>query len=241
MSEENKRPQSKLCALATRDIKINLSPQTKKKLIILAVTVCALFAVSFLRYRIYINLRGDLSTRILNIIYRIVETGITISAMRISGMEIKPVFRFRGARQYVFGVISGLVILFIIAVVPTFFGTSLIGHHAETALGDYIFCFFNYFFLVAPVEELIYRVFVQDTLTDILPKAKWLGVVAAAGIFGLAHIIAGTWYQVRITAILGLVWGFMRYFSKDRAFFSTVVSHGLYDFGLILALQFVIK
>ena len=233
---------SKLRALATREIKINIPPETRKRLIILAAVLVVLWGLSFLRFRIYVNLRGDLSTRILNICYRVIQTAITLFAMKLSGLEIKPVFRLKGAWQYVAGVLSGLIILFVIAVVPTFFGTSIIGHHYIPTADEYIFGFINYFFFVAPVEELVYRVFVQDTLTEVLPtKAKWIGVVIASALFGLSHIIAGSWFQVRLTAILGLVWGFMRFFSKDRAFFSTVISHGLYDFGLILAVHFIIK
>lgn len=228
-------------ALATKDININLSKQDKKRLLVLLGALSAVVGISIARYQIYINLRGDLTTRILNAVYYVMVMGIAIAGMKLTGMEIKPNFRFKGAKQYIFGFVSGLLVLFVIAVVPSFFGVSIIGFHREFTLEYYVYHFIHYFIFVGPVEEFLFRVYVQDTLTDILPRFKWIGAVVAAGLFGLWHIISGTWYQVCFASGIGLFWGLCKHFSKNCSYISTSISHGLYDFGLLLALQFIVK
>lgn len=228
-------------ALATKEIKINISKQDKKRLLVLLAAIALIIGISIARYRIYINLRGDLTTRILNAVYYVLIMGVAVAGMKLTDMDIKPSFRFKGAKQYIWGVASGLLVLFVITVVPSFFGISIIGGHYAFQIETYIYQFIHYFVFVGPVEEFIFRVYIQETLTDVLPRFKWLGVVIAAGLFGVWHIISGSWNQVRFAASLGLFWGLCKYFSKNCTFISTSISHAMYDFGLLLAMQFIVK
>lgn len=228
-------------ALATKEIKLNLSKQDKRRLLVLLAVLAAVVGVSIARYQIYINLRGDLTTRILNAVYYVLIMGIAIAGMKLSGMDIKPSFRFKGAKQYIWGVASGFLVLFVITVVPSFFGISIIGGHHTFPIETYIYQFFHYFVFVGPVEEFLFRVYVQETLTEVLPRFKWISVIVAAGLFGLWHIISGSWNQVRFAASLGLFWGLCKYFSKNCTFISTSISHAMYDFGLLFAMQFIVK
>ena len=240
MSEKKSRLDA-FRALATKDIKFNLSKQDKKRLIILVIELVVLTSFTFILYRIYINLRGVWPTRILNMSYYILSLSVAMLGMKLTGMDIKASFRFKGVKQYIFGVASGLFLLFVIAVVPSFFGASLIGLHYNYSIETYIFQFFYYFIFVGPVEEFIFRVYVQETLTDILPKAKWLAPIISAVIFGLRHTICGTWYQACFATGIGIFWGLCKHFSKNCTYISTWISHGLYDFGLLLAIQFIVK
>lgn len=228
-------------ALATKEIKFNIPKRDKKRLLVLLAALAVIIGISIARYRIYVILRGDLSTRILNAVYYVLIMGIAIAGMKLTDMDIKKNFRFKGAKQYIWGVASGLFVLFVITVVPSFFGVSIIGGHRNSQIQTYILQFIHYFFFVGPVEEFIYRVYVQDTLSDILPRFKWISVIIAAGLFGVWHIISGSWYQVRFAFCLGLFWGFCKYFSKNCTFISTSISHAMYDFGLLLAMQFIVK
>lgn len=228
-------------ALATKEIKFNIPKRDKKRLLVLLAALAVIIGISIARYRIYVILRGDLSTRILNAIYYVLIMGIAIAGMKLTDMDIKKNFRFKGAKQYVWGVASGLFVLFVITVVPSFFGISIIGGHYVFQIETYILQFIHYFIFVGPVEEFIFRVYVQETIADILPRFKWLGAVIAAGLFGVWHIISGSWNQVLFATCLGLFWGLCKHFSKNCTFISTSISHAMYDFGLLLAMQFIVK
>lgn len=241
MSEKTKSVIEKIRSLSSTEIKINIPRKDKKRLLVLAGTLLAVVLITILQYRIFIVLRGEWPTRILNISYYILIAGVGIAGMKLSGMDIKSKLLTKGAKQVVFGVISGMLVLFVVAIVPLFFGVSIVGMHNIVSPETYIYEFFFYFIFVGPVEEMLFRVFVQDTLTEILPKAKWIGVITASLLFGLWHIIIGTWKRVLITSCIGLFWGFCRYFSKNSTFISTSISHALYDFGLTPILHFLVK
>ena len=241
MSEKIKNVIEKIRSLSSKEIKLNIPRKDKKRLLVLAGVLLAVTLLTILQYRIFCILRGDLPSIILNISFYILIAGVGIAGMMLSGMDIKSKLLTKGAIQVVFGVVSGLILLFLIAVVPSFFGVSIIGWHTEYTVETYIYEFLFYFIFVGPVEEMIFRVFVQDTLTEILPKAKWIGVISASLLFGLWHIISGTWEKVLITSCIGLYWGFCRYFFKSSTFISTSISHALYDFGLLLAVHFIVK
>ena len=98
-----------------------------------------------------------------------------------------------------------------------------------------------YIVFVGPVEELIFRGYVQETLVEILPKNKWLGAVIAAALFGLWHIINGSFVQVLFTFAIGLFIGLMKYFVKNCTLISVSLGHGIYDFMNIIWRILIVK
>ena len=70
-------------------------------------------------------------------------------------------------------------------------------------------------FYVGFLEELIFRVYIQDTFISFFNKNKWIGVVIASFIFGLWHLINASLVQVLFTFMIGLVFGLSKYLIKD--------------------------
>ena len=94
--------------------------------------------------------------------------------------------------------------------------------------------------IIGPVEEFVFRVYLQDTFVSFFEKHKWLGVVVAAFLFGLWHIINGNIVQVLFAFGIGLVFGFAKYKIKDCGYVSVAFGHGLYDFLNTIVRMFVV-
>lgn len=84
--------------------------------------------------------------------------------------------------------------------------------------------------IIGPVEEFIFRVYLQDVFVGFFNTRKWLGVIIAALLFGLLHIINGNIIQVLFTFGIGLVFGFSKYKIKNCGYVGVSLAHGLYDF-----------
>ena len=69
---------------------------------------------------------------------------------------------------------------------------------------------------------------------------KWIGVIAAAFMFGLWHLINGSIIQVLFTFGIGLVFGFSRYLINDMDYPGIALAHGLYDFMNTIVRMFIV-
>lgn len=147
---------------------------------------------------------------------------------------------FKNKRQYLIGAIIALSLSVIIAVIPALCGFSLVGEHTDFSWFDLIYSFLFYLLIIGPVEEFVFRVYLQDTFVSFFEKHKWLGVVVAAFLFGLWHIINGNIVQVLFTFGIGLVFGFAKYKIKDCSYVSVAFGHGLYDFLNTIVRMFVV-
>lgn len=61
-------------------------------------------------------------------------------------------------------------------------------------------------------------------------KNRWIGVIIASALFGLWHLINGSFIQVLFTFGIGLVFGLTKEYIKDLHYTGIALSHGLYDF-----------
>ena len=213
---------------------------TGRKLIILAVVMAAVVCVTF-GGRLLAGVEDVWLRRFLNCLQYAVMAVPALVGMKLSGMDIKRQLNFANVKQYlwafaVFGCLSLTV-----AVLPALFGTSLIGGHADFPLQDIAYYALFYIGFVGPVEELIFRGYVQELLVEILPKNKWLGAVIAAAIFGLWHWVNGSFVQVLFTFAIGAFIGLMKYFIKNCTLISAALGHGLYDFMNIIIRIVLIK
>lgn len=147
---------------------------------------------------------------------------------------------FKNKRQYLIGAIIALALSVIIAVIPALCGFSLVGKHTNFSWFDLIYNFLFYMLIIGPVEEFVFRVYLQDTFASFFEKHKWLGVVVAAFLFGLWHIINGNIVQVLFAFGIGLVFGFAKYKIKDCGYVSVAFGHGLYDFLNTIVRMFVV-
>ena len=163
---------------------------------------------------------------------------ISFVSMKVTGMKIT--VNFRNKRHFLIGVAIATVLSAVIAVIPAVCGFSLVGNHRDFSWVTVIYDFLFYMLIVGPVEEYVFRVYLQDTFVGFFTKQKWIGVVIAAFLFGLWHIINGNIVQVLFTFGIGLVFGFAKYKIKDCEYISLAIGHGLYDFLNTLVRMFIV-
>ena len=210
---------------------------SKKNVLIFVVAIAAITGVTFLAGLVgYINI---MPIRIFALVaLNLANGGIAVGSMLLSGMKIN--IDFREKKQYMIGVLIALSLSLVIAVIPALCGLSLIGGHSDFSWFSFLFDLFFYMLIIGPVEELIFRVYMQELIVDWLPNYKWLGVVIAAFLFGLWHIINGSIIQVLFTFGIGLVFGFAKYKIKDCGYVGVAVGHGLYDFLNTVVRMFIL-
>lgn len=163
---------------------------------------------------------------------------IAFGAMRLTGMPVK--VDWTNKRQYLIGSGVALVLSAVIAVIPALCGFSLVGGHQDFSWFDLLYDFAHYFLIIGPVEEFVFRVYLQDAFVSFFETNKWAGVVLAAFAFGLWHLIHGSIIQVLFTFGIGLVFGFARYRIKACGYPGLALGHGLYDFMNTLVRMFVV-
>ena len=211
--------------------------RTKKNIIILCCSLVMILIVSLsTRFLKYID-RSALKITVL-IILNLLNGFIAWLAMKQTDMIVD--VDFKNKRQYLIGAIIALALSVIIAVIPALCGFSLVGKHTNFSWFDLIYNFLFYMLIIGPVEEFVFRVYLQDTFASFFEKHKWLGVVVAAFLFGLWHIINGNIVQVLFAFGIGLVFGFAKYKIKDCGYVSVAFGHGLYDFLNTIVRMFVV-
>ena len=153
---------------------------------------------------------------------------VALVAIKLTGVEIG--LDFRNWKSYLIGLVMAIALSLFIAVIPALFGSSIVGSHLDPTPDILILNFVFFVFTVGPIEELVFRVYVQETFISFFKTHKWVAVIIAAFLFGLWHIINGSLLQVLFAFGIGLVFGFVKYFLKDCKFLGVATAHGLYDF-----------
>jgi membrane protease YdiL (CAAX protease family) len=164
----------------------------------------------------------------LGVIINLLNAVIAYVAIKVT--EIKIDFEWKNYKQYIYGLVICIGLSLLIAWLPALLGMSLVGEHADFIAWKFIYYFCNYLLIIGPVEELIFRVYIQETLLKFCKKKKWIGVLLASFIFGLWHLINGSFIQVLFTFGIGSVFGFAKEYIKDMHYPGIAFSHGLYDF-----------
>lgn len=209
---------------------------TKRTIVILGcslVMICAVtFAARFLKY---------IDTSVLKILLKIVlnlmNGLIAWIAMKLTGMKVN--IDLKNKHQYWIGATIALILSLVIAMLPALCGFSLVGNHMDFSWFVLIYDLLFYLLIIGPVEEFVFRVYLQDTFVSFFKKHRWLGVVIASFLFGLWHIINGNVVQVLFTFGIGLVFGFAKYKIKDCGYAGVAFAHGLYDFLNTLVRMFI--
>ena len=96
------------------------------------------------------------------------------------------------------------------------------------------------FFAVALFEEFRYRFVVQEGLSRLVQKQKWLVPILSGLLFGLIHVFAydSILYLLMVT-VMGIVYGIARQYLKLNII-GLVIAHGSYDL-LCVMLPFLIE
>ena len=209
----------------------------KKKIIILVVTTTLIFVFTFLGG---LNPFNDnlILRRLYSVSMNLLNGVAAFIAIKLTGVKIG--IELKNFWQYLIGLGIALTLSLFIAFIPAWCGHSLVGAHTKYDLGTLLFAIFFYFLVIGPVEELIFRVYYQETFMFFFNKHKWIAVIIASAIFGLWHLINGSPLQVLFTFGIGLVFGFAKYFIKRFKYLGVSFAHGLYDFLNIIVTMFVI-
>lgn len=210
---------------------------TRKNIIILCCSLVMISAVTFsARFIKYVDIPGFkiISRVVLNLLNGLIAWG----AMKLAGMKVD--IGLKNKHQYWIGATIALALSVVIAVIPALCGFSLIGNHVDFSWFVLIYDMLFYLLIIGPVEEFVFRVYLQDTFVSFFEKHKWLGVVIASFLFGLWHIINGNVVQALFTFGIGLVFGFSKYKIKNCGYVGVAFGHGLYDFLNTLVRMFIV-
>lgn len=210
---------------------------TKRNISILCVSLVCIVGITFLgQFLKYIN--ATWLKIAANVGIFLLDGIAAWIAMKLTGMKID--IDFKNKRQYLIGAAIALALSVVIAIIPALCGFSLVGSHADFSWLVLIYDFLFYLLIVGPVEEFVFRVYLQDAFVSFFETHKWIGVVIASFLFGLWHIINGNVVQVFFTFGIGLVFGFAKYKLKDCGYVGVSFGHGLYDFLNILVRMFIV-
>ena len=210
----------------------------KKKIIILVVTTILICVFTFLGGLINIHFDNLILKRLLVIFINLLNGATAFVAIKLTGVKIG--IEFKNFWQYLIGLGIAITLSLFIAFIPAWCGHSLVGVHTNYDIGTLIYAFFFFLLVIGPVEELVFRVYYQETFMSFFNKHKWIGVIIASALFGLWHLINGSPLQVLFTFGIGLVFGFAKYFIKQYKYLGLAFTHGLYDFLNIIVTMFVI-
>lgn len=109
----------------------------------------------------------------------------------------------------------------------------------EFTAAQIIYNFINSILIIGISEEVLFRGYVFSKLEDIFSN-KHIIILICGLLFGIWHIINGSWIQVISTTIIGIAFGYARTIAGD-SLLSSIIAHGIYDamlpiMGLILFL-----
>ena len=91
---------------------------------------------------------------------------IAFIAMKLTGMKIE--INFKNKHQYLIGIAIALGLSALIAVIPALCGFSLVGNHMDFSWFALIYDLLFYLLIIGPVEEFVFRVYLQDTFVSFL-------------------------------------------------------------------------
>lgn len=138
-------------------------------------------------------------------------------------------------RQVLIGIGIAAVLSFLIGALPILIGgsgASLIGGKV-TSTPSAIYSIVTNLIFIGTCEELIFRGYIQTRINK-LTRRRFVGVLIAAALFGLWHIINGFWMQVIFTFFIGSAFGFCRAHLKNCSLLSVIIAHGLYNALLVI-------
>ena len=197
----------------------------KKKIITLLIVILIVTGITFLAGIIKVD--SITLRRIINIGLNLLNGLTAFIAIKLTGIKID--IELKNFKQYLIGLIVAILLSLNFAFMPTLLGLNMVGNHVDFNISKVLFAAFYYFIIIGPVEELLFRVYIQETCMSFFNK-KWIGVILGSLIFGLWHWINSGFFAVLITFAIGLVFGFSKYFIKKFNYLGISFSHGLYDF-----------
>ena len=204
---------------------------SKEKRLIILIIVYIISVLCIMLSQLFKGILGLIFPIVLNIIIAI----ITVFAMKITKMEIDT--NYKNYKQYIIGIDLCALLILLFGIIPLSCGTNFfVGSRQEFSLFAFIYYLFQYIVIIGPVEELLFRFYIQDTIKDFLPNLKWISVIVSSILFGAFHVdfnLMSYIIKACMVSFLALFFGGVKYyFDKDFGYFGLALCHGLYDFLL---------
>lgn len=91
--------------------------------------------------------------------------------------------------------------------------------------------------IIGPVEELLFRFYIQDTIKDFLPNLKWISFIVSSILFGAFHVDFNLMpYIIKacMLSFLALFFGGVKYyFDKDFGYLLYVMDYMTFYYMLL--------
>ena len=137
-------------------------------------------------------------------------------------------------RQIGIGVGIAAAMSLVFTVLPIVFGfRDMVGSTSFKYAWQFVYEFFYCILGVALAEEIVFRGYIFKKLLEI-KSSRWLAILVSSVLFGIFHVFGGSWIQVLMTAVLGLIYCFFREKIKACTLLSLIIAHGVYDALIVL-------
>ena len=133
--------------------------------------------------------------------------------------------------QILIGICVGLGMSFILTLLPHLFGFSgfVDNGHRYKYVWQFIFEFAYCILGVAATEEFGFRGFIYARLKKITNGKELVPIIVSSVLFGLFHVFGGNVFQIFMTALIGILFCFLRLKIKNCSTLSLIICHGVYD------------
>jgi len=232
---ENKKTEQKEINIGQKTISKNDNTKSSKKTIFIEIFVFALSLclVFLLTYITSFNKTTELwKFRLFSILIYVAIILVSIlSLLFTKRIDLLKISRKHLFMQILIGFILAFVFLIFIGIIPHL----VFNENSSSSvfeINEFIYKAFFYVFFVAVGEELFFRCYLMNQLVVWLKRASFLAPLISGIIFGLFHLINGNFVQVIITSLLGVTFGYVKFYFKNCSNLSVILGHGLYDLGL---------
>ena len=160
--------------------------KTKRNIATLCISIVFMIAITF--FARFVKIIDILWLRIAALVgLNLLNGVVALIAMKITRMKIN--IDFKNKHQIFIGAVIAITLSVFIAIIPALCGFSLVGEHTDFSWFTIIYDFLFYMLIIGPVEEFVFRVYLQDAFVSFFKKQKWIGVVISSFLFGLWHML----------------------------------------------------
>ena len=133
--------------------------------------------------------------------------------------------------QILIGTGLGIGMSLILTLAPHLFGFSgfVDNGHRYKYVWQFIFEFAYCIAGVAAAEEFGFRGFIYARLKKITNGKELVPIIVSSVLFGLFHVFGGNVFQIFMTALIGILFCFLRLKIKKCSTLSLIICHGVYD------------
>ena len=143
--------------------------KTKRNIATLCISIVFMVAITF--FARFVKIIDILWLRIAALVgLNLLNGVVALIAMKITRMKIN--IDFKNKHQIFIGAVIAITLSVFVAIIPALCGFSLVGEHTVFSWFTIIYDFLFYMLIIGPVEEFVFRVYLQDTFVSFFEKKK---------------------------------------------------------------------